>query len=53
MKKKVEVGKTYIGKVEDNKDPQKLGRLKIRVMDVYEDLEIEDIPWASPWKDLI
>jgi hypothetical protein len=52
MKKKVEVGKTYIGKVEDNKDPQKLGRLKIRVMDVYDDLSLEDIPWASPWKDL-
>jgi hypothetical protein len=51
-KKKVELGKTYLGVVEDNKDPQKLGRLKIRVLDVYEELPTEDLPWASPWKDL-
>jgi hypothetical protein len=51
-KNKIDFGRTYIGKVEDNKDPQKLGRVKIRVMDVYEDLDIDDIPWASPWKDL-
>jgi hypothetical protein len=50
--KKVELGKTYLGVVEDNKDPQKLGRLKIRVMDIYEEMSVEDIPWASPWKDL-
>ena len=51
-KKKVELGKTYLGVVEDNKDPQKLGRLKIRVLDIYEELPLEDLPWASPWKDL-
>jgi hypothetical protein len=50
--KKVELGKTYLGVVEDNKDPQKLGRLRIRVMDIYEELPKEDLPWASPWKDL-
>lgn len=50
--KKVELGKTYLGVVEDNNDPQKLGRLKIRVMDIYEELPKEDLPWASPWKDL-
>lgn len=49
---KVEANKTYIGIVEDNFDPKKLGRLKIRVLDVYDDLKVEDIPFASPWKDL-
>lgn len=43
---------TYIGVVEDNKDPKRLGRLKIRVTNVFDDIPLEDIPWASPWKDL-
>lgn len=49
---RVEADKTYIGVVEDNVDPKKQGRLKIRVLDVYDDLKVEDIPFASPWKDL-
>lgn len=49
---KVVEEKTYVGVVVDNVDPKKLGRLKIRVLDVYDDLDIEDIPFASPWKDL-
>jgi hypothetical protein len=48
----VNSSKTYIGPVVDNNDPQKIGRVKIRVMDVFDDLKDEDIPWASPWKDL-
>ena len=48
----VSSNKTYIGPVVDNNDPQKIGRVKIRVMDVFEDLKDVDIPWASPWKDL-
>ena len=50
--KKVQSGKTYVGVVEDNQDPKKEGRVKIRVMDVFDDLKVEDIPWATPWKDL-
>ena len=49
---KVESGKTYIGVVEDNNDPKKQGRAKIRVMDVFDDTPLENIPWANPWKDL-
>lgn len=49
---KVEEGKSYIGIVEDNKDPKKLGRVKVRVLNVYDELDLEDIPWARPWKDL-
>lgn len=49
---KVEEGKSYVGVVEDNNDPKKIGRVKVRVMNVFDDLEAEDIPWARPWKDL-
>ncbi len=52
MKKKVEAGKTYVGVVEDNQDPKREGRVKVRVVDVFENVPVEDIPWATPWKDL-
>ncbi len=52
MAKKVESGKTYIGVVEDIQDPKKLGRAKVRVLDVFDNTNLEDIPWANPWKDL-
>jgi hypothetical protein len=53
MKKKVESGKTYIGTVEDIKDPTKDGRVKVRVIDIHSDeQDLESIPWATPWKDL-
>lgn len=48
----VEANKTYVGVVEDNNDPEKIGRVKIRVMDVFDELDLEDIPYAMPWKDL-
>ena len=52
--------KTYIGTVEDNNDPKKLGRCKIRVLDVFDEktkddkyeISLEDLPWATPWKDV-
>jgi hypothetical protein len=49
----VESGKTYVGVVEDNKDPKKMGRVKVRILDVFDNTPIEDIPWANPWKDLV
>ena len=56
----VENGKTYLGVVEDNNDPKKEGRCKIRVMDIFDgknkdneyEIKKEDLPWAFPWKDL-
>lgn len=48
----IEENKTYIGVVENNNDPKKLGRIKVRVLDVFDDISSDDIPWASPWKDL-
>lgn len=52
--------KTYIGTVEDNNDPKKIGRCKIRVLDVFDEktkddkyeISVEDLPWATPWKDV-
>lgn len=42
----------FIGVVEDNQDPKKLGRCKCRVLNIFDDIPVEDIPWATPWKDL-
>lgn len=42
------IGKTYMGIVEDSADPEKLGRCKIRVYSVYDDIATEDLPWAVP-----
>jgi hypothetical protein len=49
---KVEPNKTYIGIVEDNADPKKLGRVKVRVLDIFDEMKLEDLPWATPWKDI-
>ena len=48
----IDANKTYVGVVEDNKDPNKNGRVRVRVMDVFDQMKVEDIPWANPWKDL-
>ena len=56
----VESGKTYLGVVEDNQDPERQGRCRIRVLDVHDGrdkdgkytLATENLPWALPWKDL-
>jgi LAS superfamily LD-carboxypeptidase LdcB len=42
----------FIGFVEDNIDPDRIGRCKIRVHTVFDDIPVEDIPWASPYKDV-
>lgn len=49
---KVEANKTYVGVVEDNSDPKRLGRVRVRVLDIFDNLKVEDIPWATSWKDL-
>ena len=48
----VDKSRTYIGIVEENQDPKKIGRCRVRVIDIFDEIPVEDIPWASPWKDL-
>jgi hypothetical protein len=43
---------TFIGIVIDNNDPKKMGRVKARVVNIFDEIPDEDIPWSSPWKDL-
>jgi hypothetical protein len=44
--------KIFIGTVEENSDPKKLGRCRVRVLNIFDTIPTEDIPWATPWKDL-
>lgn len=39
---------SFVGEVVDNKDPLKLGRIKVKVFGKFDDLETVDIPFASP-----
>lgn len=47
-----DLDKLWVGLVEDNKDPDRLGRCKVRVQSVYDDIPVEDMPWANPIKSL-
>ena len=42
----------YVGVVEDNKDPNRKGRIKVRVQTLYNDLPLDDIPYAAPFGGL-
>lgn len=44
--------KIFVGVVEENQDPKKFGRCKVRVLNIYDEIPSEDLPWATPWKDL-
>lgn len=44
--------KLYMGIVEDNIDPNKKGKIKVRVQSLYNSIPTEDIPYASPFMDL-
>lgn len=45
--------KTYTGIVEDNNDPDKLGRCRIRVYSVFGEIDKKNLPWAVPKKTFI
>ncbi len=38
---------SYLGDVEENEDPDKLGRLKVRIS-IYEDIPTDKLPWSYP-----
>lgn len=42
------IDKQFLGIVEDPNDPRKEGRARIRVVSIFDDLPVEDLPWAYP-----
>jgi len=44
--------KIFVGIVEDNKDPNRKGRLKVRVQGVFDTIPMEDLPYSSPYRGL-
>jgi len=44
--------KIFVGLVEDNIDEKRKGRVRVRVQGVFNDIELEHIPWASPFRGL-
>jgi len=48
----VQMDKVFVGVVEDNKDPNRKGRIKVRVQTLFHEIPVEDIPYASPFNSL-
>jgi Type VI secretion system/phage-baseplate injector OB domain len=40
---------SYLGRVEDIKDPLYEGRCRVRVFSLFDDIPVEDLPWAVPY----
>ena len=38
----------YVGTVVNDEDPEKLGRLKVRVPELYGNIPVKHLPWATP-----
>tara|TARA_R110000772_G_scaffold12063_2_gene37209 strand:+ start:631 stop:1974 length:1344 start_codon:yes stop_codon:yes gene_type:complete len=47
----VDLGRVFLGVVEDNNDPDRENKCKIRVINIFDGIPVEDLPWATPWKD--
>lgn len=45
--------KIYFGLVEDNIDPRRKGRIKVRVQSIFDEISIDDIPFALPYKEFV
>lgn len=53
MFKKISNKESYWGVVEDVEDPLKAGRLRVRVVTVFDDIPVDAIPWAESKQDTI
>ena len=42
------IEKYYTGVVEDNEDPLQIGRLRVRVNELYGSIPTEQLPWCNP-----
>ena len=43
-----DLDREYIGTVENHDDPMKIGRLQVRVPELYGDIPKDHLPWANP-----
>ena len=44
--------KLFVGFVESVKDPNRKGRIKVRVQGLYDEIPLEDMPYAYPYSDI-
>ena len=44
--------KVFVGIVEDNYDPKRTGRIKVRVQSIFNDIDTKHIPWSSPYSSI-
>lgn len=44
------LSREFLGQVVDNQDPEKIGRCKIKVFGLFDNLANEDLPWSNPKK---
>lgn len=42
------IDKQFLGIVEDPNDPRKEGRARVRVVGLFDDIPVSDLPWAYP-----
>ena len=42
------LNQTYYGSIIINDDPERIGRCKVRVLGVFDELKDDDLPWAFP-----
>ncbi|BBI90626.1 baseplate protein [Tenacibaculum phage PTm1] len=53
MFKKINNSEVFFGVVVQTDDPLQAGRIKVRVQTVFDDLDVELIPWAESKQDII
>lgn len=53
IEKESPLNRDYIGIVVDNNDPDKLGKCKIRVFGVFDEVADKDLPWAAGEQEFI
>ena len=46
------LNKIFVGFVEENKDPKKTGRVRVRVQGVFDEIPVEHIPWSSRYEGI-
>lgn len=45
-------GRFFLGQVVANNDPEKKGRCRVQVFNIFDSLPKQQVPWATPWRDV-